>query len=242
MLIFSLVLGILICFGIPIGGAIIIRKRKNGIWKAFFFGVLAFTISQFCIRLPILTYILPQYAWFTVLQMNPLLYGLFMAGTAGVFEEGARWIAMRFLKERTIYDGLAFGLGHGGVEAIGIVGINLVVMLCMTFAGQGALLSVTSGGIFTAGLERFFTIMFHVGASLIVMYGLRIGKSGRYLLAAIVLHTLSDMGASFPRIWGAGIMAVEMYAAVIAAGVLAIGLYCYFGGSRHPSARSQNYS
>lgn len=230
MLIFSSIVGILICFGIPIGGAILVRKRKKGIWKAFFFGLLAFTISQFCIRLPIVTYILPQFGWFAVMSMNPLVYGLFMALTAGLFEETARWIAMRFLMERTIYDGLAFGLGHGGIEAMGTTGLHFVTVLCMSLAGQGVFLSVSAGGLFTAGLERFFAITFHVGASLIVMYGLRTGKSGRYLLAAILLHTLSDMGASLPGIFGTGILAVELYFAVIAVVVLGIGLSCYLRG------------
>lgn len=231
-MIFSLIACILVCFGIPIGGATLIRKRKKGIWKAFLFGLLAFTISQFCIRLPLVTYVLPRFVWFAVLQMNPFVYGLFMALTAGLFEEAARWIAMRFLKERTIYDGLAFGLGHGGIEAMGIVGVSCVARLCMDLAGQGAMLSVSAGGLFTAGLERFFAITFHVGASLIVMYGLRTGKSGRYLLAAILLHTLSDMGASLPRIFGTGILAVELYTAVTAAVVLGIGLSCCLRGGR----------
>ena len=68
---------------------------------------------------------------------NPWLYGLFMGGTAAIAEEFGRYIAVRFLlkKNRRYADGIAYGLGHGGIEAMLLIGVNnianLIVLLEM---------------------------------------------------------------------------------------------------------------
>jgi uncharacterized membrane protein YhfC len=49
--------------------------------------------------------------------------------TAGVFEETARYIAYRFLlKEHNMENGLIYGVGHGGIESIMLVGVNVVTI------------------------------------------------------------------------------------------------------------------
>ena len=88
MLIASLIFGSLICFGVPVGGLIILLRRKKGAGKAFFLGMLAFSVSQLGIRIPVLQLLLPRWVWFHVLQLYPWAYGLFLGLTAGVFEEG----------------------------------------------------------------------------------------------------------------------------------------------------------
>lgn len=221
ILILGLIVGILICFGIPIICTVLLARGKKGCWKAFFFGVLAFTISQICIRIPIITMVLPDYAWFTLLQTNLLAYSLFLGLTAGIFEECARWIGMRFLKERTICSGLTFGLGHGGIEAMTSLGLNCVTILVMTLMGKGALFYGIQGNIWIGSVERIFAITYHVGASLLIMHGFRVRKSGRFLVLAILLHTALDMGAV---VLGTNIMAVEVYAALIALVTLTAGL------------------
>ncbi|MBD5497115.1 MAG: YhfC family intramembrane metalloprotease [Lachnospiraceae bacterium] len=76
MLAAGLLFGSFICFVLPIGGAVMLMRRKKGTGKAFLFGMLAFIVSQPLLRLPLLQLVLPQYAWFAVLQMNPWRYGL----------------------------------------------------------------------------------------------------------------------------------------------------------------------
>lgn len=47
--------------------------------------------------------------------------------TAGVFEEGARWLAFRFaVKDHRLENGLMYGAGHGGVESMLLVGLNVL--------------------------------------------------------------------------------------------------------------------
>lgn len=229
MLFMGLLSGLAICFGIPIAGLVMLGRRRKGTGRAFFLGVLAFVISQLLIRIPLLGLVLPQYAWYGVLQLNPWVYGLFLGLTAGLFEETARWAAIRFfLKEKQECEhGLAFGLGHGGIEAVMLVGIPLLRMALQLLAGKAALLFVNAGSLFVSGMERLFAMTFHVGASLLVMYGVRRRKL-IFLLAAILLHTLLDAAiVILPAVWGTGIAEIEVYTALMAVATLFAGTRCY---------------
>ena len=231
MLMLCLIISIGICFGIPILGTVILKKHGYAVGIPFLAGVLAFTISQICIRIPILG-LLGQTGWYTVLQYQPVAYGLFLGVTAGLMEEGARWVFMRlFLKreeKQQIVHGIAFGLGHGGIEAMLLVGANLLYVLIMEMAGSGELAGVTSGAVLLAGVERIFAIMFHVGASLIVLWGIRSRKTGRYLFLAVLLHSLMDAAiVILPRVFGVGNIGVELWAAVFGGVTLAVGIYVF---------------
>ncbi|MCI8461595.1 MAG: YhfC family intramembrane metalloprotease [Lachnospiraceae bacterium] len=230
MLIASLIFGSLICFGVPVGGLIILLRRKRGAGKAFFLGMLAFSVSQLGIRIPVLQLLLPRWVWFHVLQLYPWAYGLFLGLTAGVFEEGARWIAIRFfLKDRTdLEHGLAFGLGHGGVEAMILAGLNMTAGLMMVLTGQGALFPATSQTVLISGLERLYAMAFHVGASLLVMCGIRKKRTAGYLTAAVALHTVMDAAiVILPAVFGAGIAVIELYGAAVGLLTLTAGVLAY---------------
>ncbi len=217
MMLFGFIFGIIVCYALPVGGLVLCVRKKKGAGKAFAIGVLTFVISQLLIRIPILQLVLPQFAWFAVLQMNPWAYGLFLGGTAGIFEEVARWIGFRiFLKRQQDFaHGFAFGLGHGGIEAMVLVGLNFIVGLWMMAAGQGALFPADVAGVFLAGGERLYVIAFHVGASLLVLYGIRVRKSLRYLIGAIVLHTVFDAAiVILPYEFGVSTLGVGVYGAV----------------------------
>ena len=126
----GLIISALIAFIVPILMLIyhIIYKKQR--LKPFIVGVLVFFISQIVLRLPILSYVLPNQLWYMRISLNPYLYSIFLGLTAGIFEEIGRYIGFKyFLKNNQKYDdGLSFGFGHWGVEALFIVGINAVVI------------------------------------------------------------------------------------------------------------------
>lgn len=230
MLLLSLMIGIAVCFGIPAAGLVILMRQKAGAGKAFLCGMPAFVVSQLLIRIPVLQFILPNFAWFALLQLFPWRYGLFLGLTAGLAEETARWIAIRcFLKEKvSLEHGLAFGLGHGGIEAMLLVGPNMITGTVMVLAGRSALFPADAADILTAGAERIFAIAFHMGASLLVMYGVRKKKALRYWAAAVALHTVLDAAVVIlPGIFGAGVPVIELWAAVGGIVTLALGIFCY---------------
>lgn len=233
----SLLAGILICFGVPIIGLALLSGKKKGAKKAFLLGGIAFTVSQLLVRIPILQGVLPYQAWFVILQMDPWAYGLFLGVTAGLAEETARWAAVRFFlkRERDLGHGLAFGLGHGGVEAMAITGVNLAAGLVMVIEGKGALFPADGAAILTAGMERLYAMAFHVGASLLVMHGVRKGKALAWLAGAIALHAIMDAAVViFPAVFGVGILGVELYGAAVGALTLAGGFFVFLRGQRLP--------
>ncbi|MFA9464430.1 MAG: YhfC family intramembrane metalloprotease [Velocimicrobium sp.] len=222
-----LLINVIISFGIPIAGVFIIRKKAGRIAKPFIIGMAAFLISQPLTRIPLLSIILPSQEWYIILQCHTYLYGIFLGLTAGIFEEFARLIFMKLvLKGRTrMADGLSFGLGHGGIEAMLFLGINSIAAMIMYPTGLADLSGTGSLMILVGGLERIFAITFHVGASLIILYGIREQKAVRYTLLAVFLHGLLDsMIVILPAAIGLGTVGLEIYAMILSALVIAFGI------------------
>lgn len=228
MLVTSLIIGIAVCFGLPIAGLVLLTRRRKGAGKAFAWGAAAFVVSQLLIRVPILQLLLPNFAWFGAMQVYPWGYGLFLGLTAGLAEETARWIAFRyFLKGKdTLEHGLAFGLGHGGIEAMLLVGLNMIAGVVMALAGQAAQFPADAGSVLVAGAERLFAMAFHVGASLLVMHGVRTGRGLWYWILAVALHGALDAAVVIlPAVFGVGVLGIELWAAAFGSLTLALGIW-----------------
>lgn len=222
-----LLVDIIICFGVPITGVVLLAKKSKRVMKPFLVGMLAFIISQLLLRIPILSYVLPNFSWYLFLQQNLYLYGAFLGLTAGLFEEIARLAFMKsFLKNRTrLEDGLAFGLGHGGIEAMVLVGVNGIASMFLYPMGYLNLSGTGYIALLMGGVERLFAITFHVGASLIIMYGIRMNKAGRYTALAVLLHTIVDsMVVILPGAIGLGTIGLEAFFLLASGLVLAFAL------------------
>lgn len=207
------IFSLIVCFGIPLGYLIYIIVAKKKCVKAYFIGMLAFFISQICLRIPILK-ALYKTEWFSeIVTFYPVLYAILIAGvSAGIFEEGARFLGFKvgLKKDRSWEQGIAFGIGHGGIEAMLIVGIAKVNELLMLISFSNGSFDGSKFGVteemFKAslqgvnmmlavmpGIERIFAIMLHVGLTLVVLYGINKGKN-LYLLVAILIHTATNAG------------------------------------------------
>jgi uncharacterized membrane protein YhfC len=230
MLAVSLISGIAICYVLPVVGTVLLARRRKGIGKAFFCGMLAFAVSQLLIRVPLLQLVLPEFSWYTVLPLYPWRYGLFLGLTAGLAEESARWIAVKcFLKGKDSFGhGLAFGLGHGGIEAMLLVGPNMIAGLGVVLGEGAAMFPASAADVMTAGTERLIAMLFHTGASLIVLYGVRKGRVLWYWAAAVALHTAADAAVVIlPKVFGAGTLGIELWAAVAAGITFALGCWLF---------------
>lgn len=248
----AFIFNIILCFGIPAGGFLYLELSGKKAGKPFFIGMLAFFVSQVLIRIPVLQLLLPNMKWFQALQGNIWGYALFLGVTAALFEETARWIAMKFLlKEKTRrIDGISFGLGHGGIEAILLVGFTNINSLIYMFAVNNGtfdqlfaavpketadlmknqLLAITPLQASMGGIERIFAILFHISCSLIVLKGVK-EKKAWYFWLAIVLHTALDTGSVLLQgVFGAGIYGIEIYAAVVAAGTAVLAWKLFGAG------------
>ncbi|KLU62381.1 hypothetical protein CEB3_c12420 [Peptococcaceae bacterium CEB3] len=215
---FMLITTFICVFAPTLLAAVVVKKYKAN-WRALFLGAAAFTVAQPLLRLPLLKW-LGYKTWFVLFsQSNTLLFLALLGLSAGIFEELSRFIALRvFLKKRLTWaNGVVFGLGHGGAEALLLVGLSYVRLLYGLMSGQlVGLLSQTPPYLFlVAGLERVMAISAHVGMTLLVLYAVK-SKKIRYLLYAILFHGLLDSPVVTLLSQRGEIWASEGYVAVFA--------------------------
>lgn len=214
----AMIIQLLIAVGTPIILFIIFKKKYGLSVKVFLFGMLTFFLFVFIMEAFAHSYFLSMNETTKNLLKNPWLYMLYGGLMAGLFEETGRLVMMKYAlrKFREWKDGLAFGLGHGGIESILIVGLNSIVFLVVavlinngTFENfmvngemKEALLPVkehlTNGSPFLVligGIERLSAIAIHIGLSILVLYAVRSGKM-IYYLYAIFFHAMFNFPAA----------------------------------------------
>lgn len=177
---------VIVTIVIPALGAVYALYKKRLI--PFILGVLAFTISQMLIRLPLLNWIAENSSTYHLWTVTmPFVVVMLLAFSAGVFEEIARWLAMRYgMKQRDLSAGLAFGIGHGGIEAFLIVGIPVL------FTSP---IMMSDIDYFISGFERMCAMTVHICFSLLVLVGVKKRKFV-YVVISIVLHGIVNFAVS----------------------------------------------
>lgn len=149
---------------------------KKGI-LLFFLGAICFIVSQPFLRIPILNYLQNTTRFILFYRLNPLLVGILIAFSAGIFEESFRFIFKNFLLKPIkigILEPIIFGLGHGLAEA-------LIILLPFIFI-------VPFKSLYLAILERLLAIILHIGLTVIIWNGFQLNKRYKYLGIAILLH------------------------------------------------------
>jgi uncharacterized membrane protein YhfC len=226
----------------PVAAAAWWARRTRAPLSVALFGALVFFVSQVVLRLP---WQIPLGVW-----LGPRIKGHWALGvawiaasalTAGLFEEIGRWAGYRWLlrRERSFRVGVMFGIGHGGVESMLLVGLNLGVsaVLYVLFASGhapvmpaeaatkvvDALSALAPADLLAATLERAMAMTFHVAASLVVLQCFTRGSKA-WLVGAVLLHFATDFvgveGALQLKRWGS--LAAE--AAVLPSFVVAVAI------------------
>ncbi len=230
-----------------------VKYRKQGILSAWLLGAAGFFVTQILIRSPILSVISGQ-AWFIRFSQEHLfLYTFALAFTAGLFELAGRYAAAKIMEKKlTCRRAMAAGLGHGGIEAMVIVGMtyinNLIYILMINSgsfdamiaqsaaAGVGpelleairtALLATSPVMFLLAGLERILTMIGQLAMSMLVCWGVHTGKTGKYLLLCLILHTCIDLTAGLSLLAGTALSLTAAYAIIYAilAAVAAVSVF-----------------
>ena len=183
---------------------------------------------------------------------NVLLYTILGALLAGIFEETGRLIVFKtVLKNRTNKEtGISHGLGHGGFEAVflmGIAGVQYIVYAVMINTGTfdtiidqasatGAdvsalealpaqLMAITPvTGLLTMG-ERVFAMLLHVGLSIMVFHAVRDRRISLYW-EAMLLHMFFDVPAA---LYQQGVLSLYVVEAMIAVYSIAFFVIIYRG-------------
>lgn len=218
-----------------------VTKRRLGYrWATLGWGALAWPLSQIA-RMIVATPIL--IALGNVLDPAALATAsvVLMVLFSGVFEETARWLVLRFWAKtaRQWRDGVGFGLGHGGIEAVlRLVYTAITSAILLTnqehflslaeMSGQNEavaavqqqiddLAHLTLPLVTLSWYERALAIAFHVAMTLLILRAVRERKWQLWLLA-VVLH--SSCNAMAVALLPLGLLPVYIALTVVAAGSL----------------------
>ena len=204
-------------FGLPIGLYLYLKHKKYARTSSFVAGMLVFIL--FAMVLESLVHSLVFSLTDTAITGSLFFYAVYAALMAAAFEETGRWLAMRFVL-RHRFDGknaLMYGAGHGGAEAMILLGLTSINNLVnATLINSGELPGVLSGldeataesvlaGVsqlwtapaylfFVGGLERIVAIFLHIALSVLVWRAVRDKKAGWYW-AAFGGHFAVDFAA-----------------------------------------------
>lgn len=218
-IILFLVLGI----GIPCLLPILIHKRYLRL-KALpvFIGAGAFILFAMVLESLLHLYVLKVNSTTIKLLENPWLYALYGCLAAALFEETGRLLAFKILlkKYRSPSDGIAYGLGHGGIEFIligGLGAINILIMAIMInrntfdnlFIGKpiepdkvieikNSILDLGFTNVLLGLFERCMAVLLQLGMSMIVFYGI-VTKKIQYYFFAMLLHITADFPAALSQ-------------------------------------------
>lgn len=192
--------------GLEKGVEAILRKKNLYPIAWFVLGVLSFLLSQPLIRIPILNG-LQMTTGFSIFQIShPFLFMLALSFSAGVFEEGFRFIFRKYLvrpRQPSYLQPIIFGLGHGLMEAL----IILVPSLGLVISGETMTLAL---------VERLIAIVVHISLSVLVWNGFIKDRKYLYLGLAILAHGLVNTVALTSLSLGLNLWLVEGILAVFA--------------------------
>jgi uncharacterized membrane protein YhfC len=233
-----------VMIGLPISLGVLFVKRLRVEWRLFLVGAVTFVASQIG-HLPFNSFVLPgilDRLGFSVQQTGFPLVGaaLILGLSAGVFEEGARYLVYRFWlrKERSWREALMFGLGHGGAEAIilgGLATYGLIQAIALrgvdlsslvpadqvadTAAQLEAYWSMPWYASLLGAVERCFALTIQISLAVLMLQAFT-HKQVRWGVAGVLWHTLVDALSVFAfRTWNAyaaeGLVALTAIASLV---------------------------
>lgn len=208
----------LFCLAAPVV-LFIYFKKKNANVLPFFIGCAVFLVFALILETIMHRLVLGSPVGETIRNNTPL-YALYGGLAAAVFEETGRFAAfqtvLRKQRDRDI-NALMYGAGHGGFEALVLVGLtmvsNIVLSILINTGGAdvilasvpaeagtelntmfGQLAASTPADFLLGMLERGVAIVLHLSMSVFVWFSV---KKCKWLLypAAVFIHALADFMA-----------------------------------------------
>ena len=224
-----------ICFLTPLALFIWLRLKKGAAIYPFFAGCAVMLLFAFILESGMHNLVLSSPAG-PVIRNNIWLYALYGGLMAGLFEETGRYLAFAFALKKyraKNVNALMYGAGHGGFEAIVIVGLTMINNITWSYiinsgnaaaltaplsgdalaqaeAGIAALISTPSYQFLLGGIERILAITLHIALSVLVWFAVKWdGKLYLYPLA-IALHFAVDAGSALLSGFGVNVVLIEI--------------------------------
>ena len=243
---------LLISFGLPIGLLLYAMNKLKAKMISFWIGAATFVVFALVLEQLLHIGMINQFG--EALTGNILIKAIYGGLAAGIFEEVGRFISMKLFMKRLLNKENAFmyGVGHGGIEAMIIVGLTTVSNLISAYMintglmekslelfdsdikqqtiDQLTVLWTTSPvDFYMAGVERVVAITLHLSLSYIVYRAVKDGKI-QLLFLSIALHAFAD----FVTVLVAGyapIIVVEIILFVIVS-IIAVFVYKRFSAEQ----------
>lgn len=233
---FASILGMLFSFFIalvlPIVLLILIRKKTKANITSFLVGCAVFVVFALVLEQILHSAVFALTG--PALTENLLLYALYGGLAAALFEETGRWLGMKYLMKDSLSKPNAFmyGIGHGGIEAILLVGItygnNLLYSILInlnlieaslssldeelqqiTFLQLQPLWELPSWQFYMAGAERLFALTLQIVFSVFVYHALVSGHR-KFWFLAFIAHFAVDFLVVVISGYGAPVWLVEL--------------------------------
>ena len=209
---------LLLSLGVPVALAVWCGRRRRTAWRAVGMGTACFVLAVLVLE-STCNYLVAN-VLFPALTQTPAALVAYGALAAGLFEESARLFGLRILCKRDpdVLTGFAYGVGHGGIEAIyiGTLGMvnNLVTAAMLNAGGAEALLagvpaeqqalaeshlsalcSLPAATFLASGVERTVTLALHIALSVLVWMVVTKCLPAPCWALAVALHAGADVVA-----------------------------------------------
>lgn len=220
---------------IPVALYLYFRKRHGADRMPFWIGCIIFPV--FALGLEQLAYLaMKHWGFWLNVQSNIFAYGAFAGMMAGLFEETGRYFGFAVLlrkKRGKDINGLMYGAGHGGIEAVLVMSLAMVSNLVFAFSVNAGTADPSMASIAAqlAGIapvtflvsivERIGAVALHISLSVLVWFAVKNKKRFWLFPLAIVLHALVDAVAVVMSRFVSNIWLIEA-AVYLLAGVCAV--------------------
>ena len=243
---------------LPLITAIIWCKKKHEPFTTVLIGAATFLLFAIIIEKPLQALVISLDSPVSqFVNARPVLWGIIVGLFPGVFEETGRLVAFKTIlrKRKQRETGLSHGIGHGGFEALFILGITYIeyfVFAIMLNQGSfvelmiepvkdtltpevvkqitGIVEQITTFSAATMGValvDRLIAVLYHIGASIMVFYAVKDKKKWWLYPLSILIHTVIDgfLGLQLAGVFELSDVANEIIFAVEA---LAVFLGAFF--------------
>lgn len=210
----GMVVSMIVAVLLPVALCIVVMKKTKAKLVSLVWGCGVFFVFAMILEQILHTIVLTVTG--TKLTENIWLYALYGAAAAAVFEETGRFLAMKFGMKKflTKENALMYGVGHGGFEAILLVGMaqvsNLIMALMInenqleailgalddtqkaaTLESLSVLWTTPDYLFFLSGVERVFAIILQISFSVFMYYGVKQAKKSLVFLT-VAAHFIVD--------------------------------------------------
>lgn len=249
LMLLTAILGI----ALPLITAVIWCKKKHEPFTTVLIGAATFLLFAIVIEKPLQALVIQLDSPVSqFVNARPVLWAFIVGLFPGVFEETGRFVAFKTLlrKRKQRETGLSHGIGHGGFEAMFILGITYIEYFVFALMlNQGSFFELMIepvkdtltpdvvkqiNGIveqittFSAGMlglalvDRLIAVLYHIGASILVFYACKDKKKWWLYPLAVIIHTAIDSMAGLQL---AGVINVSDWIFEIIFAVAAIGTF-----------------